>query len=441
MYKRQFNTLSKNNQEAINLNKTKWVRNTEPYEMLQDDSFYDYLRQSYKYITQDSVVKYAEEGKIDKVGIVTGGSSYQNEDKLVFEEKVADNFQAVAKVSKITGPGIGTIAVTNTKLYNIKFYPSTNDKQFIGIHTTPIGVRNTDKVYVSGMSTTSSQLGGRSYNIGISSSKLIVSQGIGTVGATGLVTYFNVKGTLAFPNDTLNTTEIRENDILTVGIGTRREEVKVLFVDSASNRLRVLRNQTGTTSPEVNTTGFAHSTRTVIEERPRKFTIDVGFNTSFNKKIDQEYYFDPRESLGLGTTDGVGIGTTVTFENPGSGPTSLFVPSRHIYLPNHKLETGDTVIYNRNTGDSIGIATNPTKAIAVNPYTTTLQENIPLYVAKLGVDFIGLSTVRVGLGTEGDTLFNNDIYTGIAATTNHQGLVYFLGIGTCLLYTSPRPRD
>ena len=128
-----FNTLSKNNQDAINLNKTKWVRNTEPYEMLQDDSFYDYLRQSYKYITQDSVVKYAEEGKIDKVGIVTGGSGYQNEDKLVFEEKVADNFQAVAKVSKVTGPGIGTIAVTSTKLYNIKYVSYTH----LTLPTTP----------------------------------------------------------------------------------------------------------------------------------------------------------------------------------------------------------------------------------------------------------------------------------------------------------------
>ena len=118
----EFNILSKNTQEQIDLNKTTWVRNTEPYELLQDSSYYDYLKQSYKYITQDSVVKYAEEGSIDKVGIVTGGSSYRIGDKLVFEEKVADNFQAVAKVSKVTGPGIGTIAVTTTKLYNLKSF-------------------------------------------------------------------------------------------------------------------------------------------------------------------------------------------------------------------------------------------------------------------------------------------------------------------------------
>ena len=79
-----FNTLSKNNQDKIDLNITKWVRNTEPYELLQDDSYYDYLKQSHKYITQEGEIVYASEGAVEKVGIVTGGSNYRNEDKIVF---------------------------------------------------------------------------------------------------------------------------------------------------------------------------------------------------------------------------------------------------------------------------------------------------------------------------------------------------------------------
>jgi len=184
----QFNNLSKNNQDEIDLNDTKWVRNTEPYELLQDDSSYDYLKQSYNFITQEGEIVYASEGSVEKVGIVTGGSSYRNDDKVVFEEKVADNFQTVAKVSKVVGPGIGTIAVTNTKLFNIEFYPSNANREFIGVHTTPIGLQNGDKVYVSGMSTTASGLGNRTYSIGISSARLIISQGIGTIGATGRAT-------------------------------------------------------------------------------------------------------------------------------------------------------------------------------------------------------------------------------------------------------------
>ena len=49
-------------------------------------------------------------------------------------------------------------------------------------------------------------------------------------------------------------------------------------------------------------TGVAHTIRTTIEEDPRKFKIDVGFNTDFNNQIDVEYYFNPVESVGVGTT-------------------------------------------------------------------------------------------------------------------------------------------
>ena len=46
----------RSNQDEINLNKTAWVRNTEPYELLQDDSAYNYVSQSYKYVTQEGTV-------------------------------------------------------------------------------------------------------------------------------------------------------------------------------------------------------------------------------------------------------------------------------------------------------------------------------------------------------------------------------------------------
>ena len=128
------------------------------------------------------------------------------------------------------------------------------------------------------MSTTSSDLGGKTYNIGISSAKLIVSEAIPAISATGIVTYINVQGTLRNPNDPLNNIALRENDILKVGIGTQQEEVKILNVDKASSRLRILRQYN-------NTVGIAHTIKTVIEERPRKFTLNVGFDTAFNLSL------------------------------------------------------------------------------------------------------------------------------------------------------------
>ena len=58
------------------------------------------------------------------------------------------------------------------------------------------------------------------------------------------------------------------------------------------------------------------------------------------------------------------------------------------------------------------------------------QKQHHLFVAKLTDDLIGLSTVRIGLGTPGDGVDPEDIFVGAAATTKKQSLLYFTGIGT-----------
>ena len=122
-------------------------------------------------------------------------------------------------------------------------------------------------------------------------------------------------------------------DRLKVGIGTRQEEVKILNIDAASSRLRVLRNQNNLDQTGDGQGGLAHTTTTSVEEDPRKFKIDVGFTTEFDNQVDFEYYFNPVESVGVGTTAGPGIGTTVSIQNPGSGISQIFIPSRSIRLP------------------------------------------------------------------------------------------------------------
>ena len=61
----------------------------------------------------------------------------------------------------------------------------------------------------------------------------------------------------------------------------------------------------------------------------------------FNNEVDFEYYFNPVESVGVGTTAGPGIGTTATISNPGGGRTSLYSYQQDPYsyqIINLKLE-------------------------------------------------------------------------------------------------------
>ena len=102
----------------------------------------------------------------------------------------------------------------------------------------------------------------------------------------------------------------------------------------------------------------------------------------------------------MGTTAGVGIGTTISFSNPGAGATSVFIQTKAIYLPGHNLKTGDQVTY------STGIGTVKGSGIIVQDETnvgvgTTLADGTNLFVAKINDDLIGIATVRVGLGTTG----------------------------------------
>ena len=105
--------------------------------------------------------------------------------------------------------------------------------------------------------------------MGVASNRLALvgvgttSAGVGTVAATGIVTYFKVTGDLTYPS-------IRENDIL--GIGT--EQVKVLNVDILNSRIRVLRGVNGIV-------GASHTVTTTLLEDPRKLTINAGFNTTY----------------------------------------------------------------------------------------------------------------------------------------------------------------
>jgi len=390
----EFNFNPSSNQDAINLNETNWVRNTLPYHLRQQNS--------YKYINlpndlnQTVDVKYASPGSVDYIGIVTGGSNYKVNDNIIFDETGTRGYGLTAKVSKLKGKEIDSISVASTSIYNCEIYPADDKGSYVIFAENPHNINNGDLIVFSGINTASSILKG-DYTSKIVTNVLAFnnSTGLGTVGSTGIVTYIPVSGNLNYPN-------IRENDILSI----ENEKVKVLNIDKKSSRIRVLRSIDGTV-------GASHTFTSSFTENSRKLYINVGYKTSYEFRYNKEIYFDPKETLGIGT---VGIGSTLVFSNPGAGATQIFVPLQSLYLPDHKLETGDALTYYTNGNGSIGVSTDGLTSFNLSDQST-------LYVAKLSNDLIGISTVKVGLGTTGT-------YVGIASTTRSYGPLYLTGIGT-----------
>jgi hypothetical protein len=392
----QFNFNKSSNQDSIDLNQTNWIRNTTPYNLIENGVSYNYLELP-NGLDQTLEIKFASPGSIENIEIVSGGSVYKVGDQVVFDNEGTQGFNVSAEVERILGKSVNSISVASTTIFNVEFYPTNNQGTFITFAENPHNFNNLDTVNISGFNTTSSLLEG-SYKAGVTTNTISLTSGIGSVSSTGIVTYFSVAGNLNYPN-------IRENDIL--GIGT--EHVKVLNVDNKSSRIRVLREVNGTI-------GSSHSITDVLYEIPRKLFINAGFKTQYDYKINREIYFNPIDSLGIGTLSGVGVGTTIALSNPGVGITQIFVPTQSIYIPNHQLSTGDELIYSSNGGVPIGVSTNGIST------SVSITDQSVVYVAKLTSDLIGISTFRVGLGTEGT-------FVGLTSDTNTFGLLYLTDFG------------
>ena len=401
-----FNFLKNSNQDDIDLNKTKWSRNTYFYNLINDDSSYSYLTVPNK-LNQTVDVKFASPGSVESVGIVTGGENYKVNDVILFDNTDTQGYNLSARVSKLAGKSVSSVSVATSSISNVEIYPSENKGDYILISNDPHNFKNNDLVSVYGLSTTSSLIEGF-YKVGISTNILTISgigstsgtvtTGIGSVGITGIITYINVSGNLRYPN-------IKENDILSI----ENEKVKVLNVDRLNSRIRVIRSYQGTT-------GSAHTSSTQLKENSKKLVVNAGYRSSYDYRINTQLYFNPIDAVGLGTLSGVGVGTTITFSNPGAGITQIFIPTKSIYIPNHGLETGDLVTYSSNGGSPLVVS-------STGIGTTSLVNQSNVYIAKISEDLIGIATVRVGLGSTGT-------FVGIASTQRSESTLYFVGLGT-----------
>ena len=398
----EYNFLGLSNQDSIDLNKTNLVRNTNSYNFLFDNTSYDFLINPNDINEQKTFVTQTSTGTISKVGISTGGTGYRVNDYVVFDNESSSGYDAHAIVKSIQGQPISQISVANTVFSNVEFISDSFTRKFVGYTTIPHNLYQNEFLTISGLNTD-----GLKNNyiqpVGITTYKFKLSGEVAGVTTTGIVTYFNIQGNLT-------PSFIRENDIL--GIGT--EKIKVLNVEPESSRIRIIRQYDSTV-------GSSHTSNSLISQNPRTINFTPLTNTDkVDYVLNKELYFNPKESVGLGTLSGVGIGSTLVMVNPGVGVSEIFVPTKSIYFRDHGLKSGDTLTYKTNEGTALGVSTDGIMEF-------TLSNEQTLYASPLSKDLIGISTARVGLGSTGSLV-------GINSTTNISTL-YFTGIGTGLYHS------
>ena len=389
-----FNFRSSSNQTEYDIESGRWLRNTYYYNLDNEETGYNYIFNSNTVNKQVIEVTSASLGVVESVGILTGGSNYKINDSIVFDNSNSGGNGAQARVASLDGKAIDTVSIASTIFYDIEFVPF-NDGSFIGFSTQIHSFNNNDVVNVSGLS---SYFGGfdNAYRVGVRTDNFVLTLGISTAN-TNDVGYLYVNGLLEFPY-------IRPDDIFEVD----NEKVKVLNIDKKTGRIRVQRAVEGSN-------GAPHTNSSILFENPKKFSINVGaLKTTRVFNINNILYFDPVESVGIGTVLGTGIGNTITFSNPGVGLTQVFVQPQSIYYPDHNLRLNDSIFYSANSGSSVQVW-NGTSAGYVN---LTSYQN--LYAVPLSKDNIGISSNKVGLGSTGT-------YVGVNTSTS---LLYFTSVGT-----------
>ena len=389
----EWNFVETNNQD-ININDLRLRRNTYPYKLDSRGATYEGVYDSRKLIKQETEVNYASPGSVERYQIENAGTGYRVNESLVIGNTDGGNgFDA--KISRVGGVDVVSIASTVVRIDNVVFEYNNRTGGVIGFSSQPHGLAVGDNITVSGLSTDSlKKLDGR-HNIGFNTSFLILNSGIGSTSVTGIVTNISVSGNLQPSN-------VAPNDI--IGISTER--MLVLNVDQINNKLRVKREFDGVL-------GTAHTGTSLVTVLNRTINFNIGINTNVITERNVPYYFNPSESLALGSTTGVGVGSTVSYSYRvvGGGTTSKFIPTQNIYLPDHGFLSGQKLQYSNGEGTSIQVYNGIS--------TFTLPNNSIVYAINGGKDLLGISTNPLGIGSTG-------AITGIGSTAYQ---LFFTGYG------------
>jgi hypothetical protein len=439
------------NQE-INFNDLDVVRNTGPYYLNSQYASYDLINKIESKYKQEFIVKQIQSSGINSVSIYNPGQNYKPGDNIIFDNFTAGGTGLSAAISRVKGKEISNIQIGVSTFSGVTFI--TKGTRVKGITGIPHNLITNDEILVTSISSSP-------YNYIQGFKKVLVNQksvslinDIPNQSTTGVTTYITVNDISGFEVDNL------------IKIDT--ETLRVIDILSSESKLFVNRyeNYTG-----IHTAGIAS-----VILLPNTFTFNA---PQYDDTIieNKTTYFNPSNTIGIGTsgtnyyklvgiktdlvtlnggsnyigisTAALKIGDYVSGTNVSAGTTIVsvgigsiqisssisggisvatisiqrsvydkFVPSRSIYLPNHKYYTGQSLTYN--------VGLNGTGLIVSNTGTGStfrINQNQTVYAVNLGNDYIGLSTLgfttTTGIGTT-----NNSLY--FCSPTTNIGLAHSL---------------
>ena len=364
--------------QDFDFSNTSILRNTQPVRTFEDGVSYDFIREfsGIQRMEVDSV----KSGSIDSLTIVESGINYKVGDVLNFDT-LENGSGLLASVKSIEGEDIDNVTSTSTQYLDNTF--EWENETTVKIYSLPY--HNFDSstiVSISGFSTNLTNLNGQ---FKIKNPNYFDGNTISTISSSGITTEIYVN-------------QIPDNVSVGNSIGIGTETLSVLGIFRNENILRVERGSTGT----------SHTVGTAVTYFSDFFTINVNPTEKFDSERPRKIFFNPKESIGVGTI--TGISTDVSF-NFGNITVKRDIPSTSIYIEDHGLINNQKVTYTKPAGTAnISISTDGQSSI---PLTSASE----LFVINKSPNLIGIKTSinskQLFFHTNGD---DNDKY--LFETTN-----------------------
>jgi len=376
--------------QSFDFNSSKLIRNTFPYKVNDEYGGNDFIIESNEIINQKTSVESVTSGSISNLDIIGGGSGYKVGDNLTFNEIATGGGGLIAQVSKVKGKDIVNLQ-TNITSYQDAIFTWKNGNQIEVTIPPQHSIENLDTVTISGFSTSLSDLN-NSFQVNIEPYTSILIKDVPAYSLAGVVTDIYVS-------------TIPENISIGSSIIIEAETLSVLNVFNDLNIIRASRESTG----------LAHTATTTISFVPDSFTFNHKTDY-FDSKVNDKIYFNPKQSVGVGTTPGIGVSATYTV---GSKNYQISVPTQSIFIPNHPFKTNQEVIFG-NIGAASSVIVSYTQSGGA--YNLPISGNEQkVYIIKKSKDYIGIVT-QVGLTTTSDGVFflnNGSDYYKYSLSSNY----------------------
>ena len=347
------------------------VRNTKKQNIRE----YEFINDNAKGKFTPCVIESTSKGSVGSISVLEIGKNYNVGDSLEFDNNGTNGFGAVGKVSEVVGAAATVITSTITTLDGVELFAEGNVVTGIvtsGPHNYTSGI----PIKISGISSaTFSELEG-TYIIDVPFVKSGIATSLLSTGLTTSITLIEDVSTF------------RENDIVQVD----QEQMLVLNIDNLNQKIRLLRAQNGTV-------GAAHTNRAQIRRLEKEFSYKIKNPLKVDTPVNVTEFFNAENSIGVGLTAGVGIGTTVSYIGAGNSTVNINLPIKAIRIPNHRFVNGDPVTYTPGDGTNLQYSNNGS--------TTLSLPNTGLFVQKISKDLIGIVTQASQIANPHDRVYFN----------------------------------